>query len=93
MRRLCLVLCLALACASPAAAAAQTVDRGLIIRLRPPRLLIRELDGSRMRFAINRSTNVTLNGRRARLGQLRRGDVAVVLHNGQVVIAVRAFRP
>jgi hypothetical protein len=55
--------------------------------------VLRELDGSRIRFAIKRSTNVMLDGRRARLAQLHRGDVAVVLHNGQVVIAVTAFRP
>jgi hypothetical protein len=93
MRRLWLVLFVALVFASPGAAADETVDRGLIIRLRPPRFVLRELDGSRMRFAINRSTTVTLEGRRARLGQLRRGDVAVVLHRGRVVVAVRAFRP
>jgi hypothetical protein len=93
MRRLWLVLFVALVFASPGAAADETVDRGLIIRLRPPRFVLRELDGSRMRFAINRSTTVTLEGRRARLAQLRRGDVAVVLHRGRVVVAVRAFRP
>jgi hypothetical protein len=55
--------------------------------------VLRELDGSRIRFAINRSTLVTLDGRRVRLARLRRGDVAVVLHNEQIVVAVRAFRP
>jgi hypothetical protein len=93
MRRLWLVLFVALVFASPGAAADEAVDRGLIIRLRPPRFVLRELDGSRMRFAINRSTTVTLEGRRARLAQLRRGDVAVVLHHGRVVVTVRAFRP
>jgi len=93
MRRLWLVLFVALVVASPGTAAGEAVDRGLIIRLRPPRFVLRELDGSRMRFVVNRSTNVTLDGRRARLAQLRRGDVAVVLHNERVVIAVRAFRP
>jgi hypothetical protein len=93
MRRLCLVLCVALVFASPGAAAHQAVDRGLIVRVRPPRFVLRELDGTRMRFAVNRSTNVTLDGRLTRLAQLRRGDVAVVLHNGRVVIAVQAFRP
>jgi len=93
MRRLWLVLCVALVFAAPGAAAPQAVDRGLIIRVSPPRFVLRELDGSRIRFAIKRSTNVMLDGRRARLAQLHRGDVAVVLHNGQVVIAVTAFRP
>jgi len=93
MRRLSLVLCVALVAASSAAAAPEAVDRGLIIRLRPPRFVLRELDGSRARFAVNRSTTVTLDGRRVRLAQLRRGDVAVVLHSRQIVTAVRAFRP
>jgi hypothetical protein len=93
MRRLCLVLCVALVFASPGAAAGQAVDRGLITRVRPPRFVLRELDGSRIHFAVKRSTNVTLDGQPARLAQLRRGDVAVVVHNLQVVIAVRAFRP
>jgi hypothetical protein len=92
MRRLWLVLCVALVFASTGAAAPEAVDRGLVIRIRPPRLVLRELDGSRIRFAINRSTLVTLDGRRVRLAQLRRGDVAVVLHNEQIVFAVRAFR-
>jgi hypothetical protein len=93
MRWLWLVPCVALLFASPGAAAPETVDRGLVIRVRPARLMLRELDGSRMRFAVKRSTIVTLDGRRVRLAQLRRGDVAVVSHNAQVAVAVRAFRP
>jgi hypothetical protein len=93
MRRLWLVLCVALVVAAPGAAASQTVDRGLIFRVRSPRLVLRELDGSRVRFTITKSTIVTLDGRRVRLAQLRRGDVAVVLHEGQSVSAVRGFRP
>ena len=93
MRRLWLVLCAALVFAAPVSATSKTVDRGLIIRVSPPRFVLRELDGSRIRFAVKRSTSVTLDGRRARLAQLHRGDVAVVLHNGPVVIAVTAFRP
>jgi hypothetical protein len=93
MRRLWLALCVALVFAAPGAAAPEAVDRGLILRMQPPRFVLRELDGSRMRFTINRSTTVTLDGRRVRLAQLHRGDVALVLHNEQVVTAVRAFRP
>ncbi len=95
MRRLWLwsALCVALIVASPGAAAPQSVDRGLIVRVRPPSFGLRELDGSRMRFRINASTIVKLDGRRVRLRQLRRGDVAVVVHDGQFVSAVRAFRP
>ena len=93
MRRLLPVLCGALAFAAPGAAASQAVDRGLVMRVHPPRLVLRELDGSRVRFAINRSTDITLDGRHVRLAQLHRGDVALVLHNAQIVIAVKAFRP
>jgi len=94
MRRLLLVLCAALVFASPAAAARDAVDRGLVARVRPSWFLLRELDGGRVRFEINRLTFVTLNGRCVRLARLQRGDVAMVLHDGQgTVFAVRAFRP
>jgi hypothetical protein len=93
MRRLWLVLGVALVFAAPGAAAPQTADRGLIFRVRPPRFVLRELDGSRVRFTIRKSTIVTLDGRRVRLAQLRRGDVAVVLHTGRSVAAVNGFRP
>jgi hypothetical protein len=94
MRRPRLVLvCAALVLAPSAAAAAKSVDSGIVVRVRPPGLAIRELDGSRLRFAINRATVVTLNGRRVRLLRLRRGDVATVEHTGRYVIAVRASRP
>jgi hypothetical protein len=94
MRRLWLVLlCAALVCAPSGAAAAKTVDRGIVVRVSPPRVAIRELDGTRLRFAINRATVITLNGRRVRLARLRRGDVAAVAHVGRFVIAVRAARP
>ena len=94
MRRLWLVLlCAALAFAPSSAAADRAVDRGIVMRVRPPRLAIRELDGSRMRFVINRATVITINGRRARLMRLRRGDVAAIDHAGTFVFAVRAFRP
>jgi hypothetical protein len=91
--RLWIVVCAALIAAAPGAAASRTVDRGLIIGVRPPRFGLRELDGSRMRFRINPSTIVKLDGRRVRLRRLQRGDVAVVVHDGDFVYAVRAFRP
>jgi hypothetical protein len=94
MRRLWLVLlCAALVSAPSGAAAAKKVDRGIVVRVSPPRVAIRELDGTRLRFAINRATVITLNGRRVRLARLRRGDVAAVEHTGRFVIAVRAARP
>jgi hypothetical protein len=95
MRRLWLglALCAALAVAAPGAAAPRIVDRGIVVRVRPPVFAIRELDGSRMRFTINPSTIVKLDGRRVRLRRLQRGDVAVVVHDGDFVSRVRAFRP
>ena len=94
MRRLWLVLlCAALVFAPSGAAAEKAVDRGIVIRVQPPRLAIRELDGSRQRFVINQATVITLDGHRVRLLRLRRGDVAEIEHAGRFVIAVRAFRP
>jgi hypothetical protein len=94
MRRLLLgLLCAALVFAPSAAATARKVDRGIVVRVSPPRVAIRELDGSRLRFAVNRTTVITLNGRRVRLLRLRRGDVATVEHMGRFVTAVRAVRP
>jgi hypothetical protein len=94
MRRLLLVLVLAvLVCVPSGLAAAKTTDRGIVVRVEPPRLVIRELDGSRMRIAINRRTVITLNGRATRLAQLRRGDVATIDHAGKLVLAIRALRP
>lgn len=93
MRRLWLVLCAALVLAPSSAAARTAVDRGIVLRVIPPRLAIRELDGSRMRFRVNRATVITLDGRRVRLWRLQRGDVAAVEHAGTFVIAIRAVRP
>ena len=94
MRRLCLVLlCVAVVFPAAGEAARGSVERGIVIRVRPPRLAIRELDGSRLRFAITRATVITLNGRRVQLAGLRRGDVATIDHAGRFVFAVRAVRP
>jgi len=83
----------ALVAAAPGAAATKEVDRGLILRVRPPLLVLRELDGTRIRFEVNPDTIIRLNGRRVRLRRLQRGDVAVVVHDGDFVARVRAFRP
>jgi hypothetical protein len=94
MRWLWLVLlCAALVFAPAGAAASQAVDQGILVRVAPPRLAIRELDGTRKGFAINPATIVTLNGRRVGLLRLRRGDVVSVQHRGRVVRAVSALRP
>ena len=94
MRRFFLVLfCAALVFASSSAAAEKIVDRGIVARVAPPRFVIRELDGTRKRFRVNRTTLVTLDGRRVRLPRLRRGDVVTVDHMGRFVFTVRALRP
>lgn len=94
MRRLWLVLlCVALVSAQLAAAAAAATDRGIVVRVRPPRIAIRELDGSRVTFRINQATVITLNGRRVRLRRLRLGDVVALDHVGRLATAIRATRP
>ena len=94
MRRLSLVLlCAVLVFASTSVAAAKKIDRGIVVRVAPPRFVIRELDGSRGRFRVDRFSEITLNGRRVRLIRLRRGDVATVDHMGRVAISVTVLRP
>jgi hypothetical protein len=94
MRRLWLVLvCATLVPARLAGAAAAAEDRGIVILVQPPRIAIRELDGSRAGFRINRATVVTLNGRRVRLRRLHRGDVVAVDHVGRLATTIRAVRP
>ena len=94
MRRLWLVpLCAALVFASSGAASDKAVDRGIVVRVAPPRFVIRELDGSRRRFRVNRSTEIRLDGKRVRLRRLSRGDVAAVDHLGRFVISVTVLRP
>jgi hypothetical protein len=93
MRRLWLVLlCAALVPARLAFASAATEDRGIVVRVQPPLIAIRELDGSRVGFRTNRATVVTLNGRRVRLRRLHFGDVVAIEHAGRLATAVRAIR-
>lgn len=94
MRRLWLVLlCAAFVPARLAVGATPAEDRGIVVRVQPPFIAIRELDGSRVGFRINRSTVVTLNGRRVRLRRLRLGDVVIVDHLGRLTTEIRAVRP
>jgi hypothetical protein len=94
MRRLWLVLvCAVLVFASSSAAAEKKIDRGIVVGVAPPRFVVRELDGSRRRFRVNRSTEIRLNGRRVRLIRLRPGDVATVDHVGRLAISVTVLRP
>jgi hypothetical protein len=87
------LLCAVLVCAPAGTAAAKRIDRGIVVRVLPPRFVIRELDGSKLRFAINKRTVITLDGRPVRLAQLRRGDVAAVDHLGKRVVEIRVLRP
>jgi hypothetical protein len=94
MRRLWLVLlCVAFVPTRLAVAAPATEDRGIVVRVQPPRIAIRELDGSLVGFRINQATVITLNGRRVRLRRLRAGDVVAVDHIRRRVTAIRAIRP
>jgi hypothetical protein len=94
MRPLWLVLfCAVLLPVRLAPAANASEDRGIVVRIQPPRIAIRELDGSRVGFRINRATVVTLNGRRVRLRRLQLGDVVAVDHIGRLATAIRAIRP
>ena len=94
MRRLWLVLlCAAFVFVPAGAAASSALDQGIVLRVVPPRLAIRELDGTRKTFRVNAATRVTLDGRPVALFRLRRGDVATVRHRGRLVLAVRAQRP
>ena len=94
MRRLWLVLvCAALVSADVGSAASATADQGIVVRVQPSRVAIRELDGSRVGFVVNRATLVTLNGHRVRVGRLRRGDVATVHHVGKIANRIEAIRP
>jgi hypothetical protein len=87
------LLCAAFVPVRLSAAAAAAEDRGIVIRVAPPRIVIRELDGTRARFVVNRATIITLNGHRVRLRRLRGGDVATVDHAGRVAINIQAVRP
>jgi hypothetical protein len=93
MRRLVLVVSCMAALAAPAAAAAATEDRGIVLRVFPGRIAIRELDGTRATFSADRATTITLDGRRVRLRRLRRGDVAIVDHVGRLATVIQATRP
>lgn len=91
--RLVLLLCAALVPARLSAAAAPAEDRGIVVRVVPPRLAIRELDGTRAIFRVDAATVVTLNGHRVRLRRLRRGDVATVDHIRRLALTIEAVRP
>ena len=91
MRRLVLLLALAAALAGAAPAAAAT-DRGIVVRVRPWVLVLRELDGTRVRIPVGPATRVVRDGFPATLAELQRGDVAIVVHFGnRPAVRIRAF--
>jgi hypothetical protein len=87
------LICAALFLVWLSVAAAAAEDRGIVIRVQPPRIVIRELDGTRARFVVNRATVITLNGHRVRLRRIRPGYVATIDHAGRVAITIQATRP
>jgi hypothetical protein len=92
MRSLALVAIVFLTLAAPAAARVRTLDRGVVLRVRPFAIVLQELDGTRARIRVSPRTVVVLDGRRAALRDLRRGDVAFVLHFGlRPALRIRAF--
>ena len=92
MRKALLVVALLLAAAAPAAARNRVVDRGVVLRVRPLAIVLQELDGSRARIPVSPRTRVTLDGKPATLRELRRGDVAFVVHFGaRPALRIRAF--
>lgn len=93
MRRLLLLSALvALLLAPPASAARRIVDRGIVVRVAPSVLVLRELDGSRVRIRLAARTAITLDGFPATVVDLRRGQIAFVVHFGRrPARAVRAF--
>lgn len=92
MRRAILLAALSLAFAAPAAAGVRDVDRGVVLRVRPHMIVLLELDGSRARIPVSPRTIVLLDGRPAQLADLRRGDIAFVLHfKHRPALRIRAF--
>ena len=92
MRKALLVLAAGLAIAAPAQARARTVDRGIVGKVRPAEIVLLELDGSKVRIPVARQTVVTVDGKPATLADLRRGEVAFVLHVGKrPAVSIRAF--
>ena len=82
MRILALVA-VALILPAVAHAAPRATDRGLIVAVRPNAIVLRELDGTRQRIRVSHATRVVLDGMPSRLRELRRGDVAYVVHFGR----------
>ena len=93
MRRIALIAALLLVVAAPAhAAAPRSVDRGIVVKVRPSAIFLRALDGTRERIGVSPKTVITLDGRPAVLRDLRRGDVVIVVHAGhKPAVQIQAF--
>jgi len=95
IRTFALVLLVFVLAASPALAGRRPlVERGLVLRVLPHAIVLRELDGTQQRVAIAPRTLILLDGSPATLSALQRGDVVYVVQVGRgAADEVRAFTP
>lgn len=94
--RLATVALAALALASPAvghgAIRDLTIDRGVVQSVGPGEIVLRALDGGVAAFVVSPTANVTINGFRGTLREIRPGFVAAVAHDGSAPVTfIRAF--
>lgn len=86
------VLALAIPAAALSAPAELTNDQGIVQSVDATRIEVRALDGSVASFAVSGATRVRVNGRPARLTDIRPGYVATITHNGdRPAVLIRAF--
>jgi hypothetical protein len=92
VRLMLLATCAALVAATPAAAADRVVERGIVQSIDPNAVVLRALDGTDVRIALDPATSVRLNGRAVTLDRIRPGLVAeaVTVGNGPARV-LRAF--
>ena len=73
---------LSLAGAASAATRELETDRGVVQRVSPERLVLRELDGSLVTITIGPRTRVRVNGLPSTIAVIRPGFVATAVHDG-----------
>ncbi len=85
-------VCAALVAAAPSAAAGRVVERGIVQSVGPASVVLRALDGTDVTVPVGPATRIRLNGRPAKLTQVRLGLVAeaVTVSDGPAVV-IRAF--
>jgi hypothetical protein len=90
-----MVVCLAivgLVAAPQATAADRVVERGIVQSITPSAVVLRALDGVDVQVAIGPGTRIRLNGRPARLADIRPGFVAETVRRGaRPALRLRAF--